>query len=64
MNGSIDTTIGTASRQGRCSVEGCPCKDVRIVGRRRAAFFAALAHQRGQTANRVILSEADWALPR
>ena len=37
-----------------CKVEGCTCKDARIVSRRTAAFFRSLAQSRGQTADRVI----------
>lgn len=47
----------------RCSVAGCPCKDVRIVLRRRAAFFAELATRRGETADRIIAPEPGWRLP-
>ncbi len=64
MNGSIDTAAATSPRQGRCLAEGCSCKDARIVSRRRAGFFAALAQKRGQTANRVIAPEAGWELPQ
>jgi hypothetical protein len=46
-----------------CLVTGCPCRDARIVSRRRAAFFAALARQHGETANRSIAPEPDWHLP-
>jgi hypothetical protein len=44
-------------------VDGCTCKDARIVSRRRAAYFAARARQTGQTANRVIRGEPGWSLP-
>ena len=30
-----------------CLVEGCPCKDARIVSHRRAAFFSAWAKDHG-----------------
>jgi hypothetical protein len=46
-----------------CLAVGCPCKDVRIVSRRRAMFYAYLAQNRGETANRVIEPEPEWALP-
>lgn len=51
--------------QGRrgCLVEGCPCKDARIVSARRTAFFAAWAEQHGETANRLVIAELDWRLP-
>jgi hypothetical protein len=51
------------SRSGACLVAGCPCKDARIVSIRRAAFFAAVARQTGETADRVIASEPSWRLP-
>jgi hypothetical protein len=66
MNEPIETTritTTTASRRGRCLVDGCTCKDSRIVSRRRAAFFAWLATGRGQTANRVIAPDPSWAIP-
>lgn len=43
-----------------CLVDGCACKDARIVSHRRAAFFAALARRTGETADRVIAPEAGW----
>jgi hypothetical protein len=46
-----------------CLVEGCPCKDARIVSRRRAAFFATWAREHGETADRTVAPEADWRLP-
>lgn len=44
-----------------CLVEGCPCKDARIVSPRRAAFFAAIARRTGETADRVVPAEASWS---
>jgi hypothetical protein len=54
-----------AADQGRrgCLVEGCPCKDARIVSTRRTAFFAAWATQHGETANRRIPPELTWRIP-
>ena len=46
-----------------CLVEGCSCKDARIVSKRRTAFFAAWAQQRGETSNRTVAPELDWRLP-
>ena len=46
-----------------CLVEGCPCKDARIVSRRRAAFFAAWAQDHGETADRTIIPELGWRIP-
>jgi hypothetical protein len=51
------------ARRGRCLAEGCPCRDARIVLRRRAAFFADLAARRGETATRVIAPDPGWVLP-
>ncbi|TMF40011.1 MAG: hypothetical protein E6I26_04030 [Chloroflexi bacterium] len=54
-----------ADDRGRrgCLVEGCPCKDARIVSQRRAAFFAAWARDHGETANRSVAPDADWRIP-
>jgi hypothetical protein len=46
-----------------CAANGCPCKDVRIVSRRRARFYAYLAQSRGQKATRTIPSDPSWRLP-
>lgn len=46
-----------------CLVAGCPCKDARLLSRRRVGFFAALARRNGETADRVIGPEAGWAIP-
>ncbi len=46
-----------------CLVAGCPCKDARIVSRRRTAFFAAWAQQRGETADRAFVPELEWRIP-
>ena len=50
------------SRRG-CLVEGCVCKDPRIVSTRRAAFFADQARQHGETADRSIAPELGWRIP-
>jgi hypothetical protein len=44
-----------------CLVDGCPCKDARIVSHRRAAFFAAMARRNGETADRVIAPDPAWS---
>jgi hypothetical protein len=49
--------------RGACLINGCPCKDSRIVSYRRAAFFAALARRSGQTADRVVAAEREWRIP-
>jgi hypothetical protein len=46
-----------------CLVEGCTCKDARIVSKRRAAFFADWARQRGETADRTVVVELGWRIP-
>jgi len=46
-----------------CLVEGCTCKDARIVSRRRAAFFATWAREHGETADRAVTPEAGWRIP-
>lgn len=46
-----------------CLVEGCPCRDARIVSHRRARFFAHLAAASGETALRVIAPEPGWQIP-
>ena len=52
------------TRQARraCLVEGCSCKDARIVSHRRAAFFSAWAKDHGETANRIIRPDPSWSL--
>jgi hypothetical protein len=51
-------------RVGRgCLVEGCPCKDARIVSQRRTAFFAAWARDHGETANRSVAPDVEWRIP-
>jgi hypothetical protein len=48
--------------RGACLVTGCPCKDARIVSHRRAAFFAAIARQNGETADRQIAADPAWPI--
>jgi hypothetical protein len=47
-----------------CLQDGCPCRDVRIVSHRKAAFFAAMARRAGETADRVITPDPTWTLPQ
>ena len=64
MNGPDVTEITTAPRRRACLVEGCHCKDARILSTRRAAYFASVAASRGQTAERRIAADDDtWRLP-
>ena len=65
MDTNETTTRSGPEREPRsgCLAEGCPCKDARIVSRRRARFFAHLAETHGETASRVIVPEPGWVLP-
>jgi hypothetical protein len=58
----VNRQVGDRGRRG-CLVEGCPCKDPRIVSTRRAAFFAVWAERNGETANRMIAVESSWRIP-
>ena len=60
----LDVTGNTSPpARGACLVEGCPCKDARIVSSRRASYFASIARSRGETADRRIAAEIDWRMP-
>ena len=64
MNGLDGTTsTPTAPVRRACLVDGCTCKDARIVSHRRAAYFAVVARANGQTADRVISVDPEWRLP-
>jgi hypothetical protein len=66
MNGQdvTETSETTASAARRaCLVEGCTCKDARILSARRASYFASVARARGETADRVVAPDDDWRLP-
>jgi hypothetical protein len=52
--------VGRSARPA-CLVSGCTCRDARIVSTRRAAFFAAQAKGRGETAHRVIVPDPAWS---
>jgi hypothetical protein len=54
--------VSTTFTRG-CLQEGCPCRDARIVSHRKAAFFAAIARRAGETADRYIAPDPEWALP-
>jgi hypothetical protein len=63
MNGQDGSeTISLPARRA-CLVEGCACKDARIVSTRRATYFASIAKARGETADRVVVADPDWRLP-
>ena len=53
----------TAGSRRACLVLGCPCKDPRIVSTRRAAFYAIVAREHGETADRMIDPDPTWRLP-
>lgn len=55
-----ETTIPSRSA---CLVDGCPCKDARIISTRRVAFVASLARANGETADRIVPVEAGWRIP-
>ena len=57
-----DETPPTPPSRRACLVAGCPCKDARLVSRRRAAFFAALARKNDETADRVVAFDPEWSI--
>src|SRR5215207_2367567 len=62
--GTTETTETTAPVTRRaCLVEGCTCKDARILSTRRASYFASTARSRGETADRVVAADDEWRLP-
>jgi hypothetical protein len=61
-NEQLSHGVADRGRRG-CLVEGCPCKDARIVSRRRTAFFAAWARDHGETADRNVAPDLEWRLP-
>jgi hypothetical protein len=63
MDGHDGTRTTTSTARGACLVEGCNCKDARILSTRRASYFASVAKARGETADRVVAADDDWRLP-
>ncbi len=63
MNGPETTITETLPSRRACLVDGCSCKDARIISTRRAAYFASQAIATGETADRIIRAEATWRLP-
>ena len=63
MNGPQSTTTDNLPSRSACLVDGCPCKDARIISQRRIAYVASLAKANGETADRIIPVEAGWRLP-
>jgi hypothetical protein len=51
------------TRGGGCLVDGCSCRDARLVSQRRAAFFAAVARRNGETADRIVFADPAWRMP-
>lgn len=63
MNGHEETISQPTTSRRPCLVDGCGCKDARIVSRRKTAYFAARAQVTGQTADRVIAPQRGWRIP-
>jgi hypothetical protein len=63
MNGPESTITETLPSRRACLVDGCSCKDARIISHRRAAYFASQARANGETADRILPAETDWRLP-
>lgn len=63
MNGPDATEMTTSTTRRACLVDGCTCKDARILSTRRASYFASIASARGETANRVVAADPSWAFP-
>jgi hypothetical protein len=63
MNRQDTTEHTTTETRSACLVDGCPCKDARIVSTRRAAYFATMARARGETADRMVALDPSWAIP-
>jgi len=63
MNGPDVTEITTSPARRACLVDGCTCKDARILSPRRASYFAGIARARGETADRVVEADPTWAIP-
>ncbi len=63
MNGPETTITDTQPSRRACLVDGCACKDARIISTRRAAYFASQAIATGETADRILPAEANWRLP-
>ena len=63
MDNQLATHEVTDRGRRGCLVDGCSCKDARIVSRRRTAFFAVWAREHGETADRAVAAEAEWRIP-
>jgi hypothetical protein len=56
-----DRQTATDRIRPACLVPGCSCKDPRIISSRRVAFFHVWAKEHGETADRVVEPDPDWA---
>ena len=63
MNGQDVTELTTSNPRRACLVDGCTCKDARILSTRRASYFASVAASRGETADRIVPADPTWAFP-
>jgi hypothetical protein len=63
MTGPEEHATQSLTARRPCLVDGCSCKDARIVSTRRAAFYAVRARANCETADRVIPAEPGWRLP-
>jgi hypothetical protein len=63
MTGPDEQTTQNMTARRPCLVDGCSCKDARIISTRRAAFYAARAQANGETADRWITADPGWQLP-
>jgi hypothetical protein len=63
MNAAQITTTEAQPSRRSCLVDGCPCKDARIISQRRIAYVASLAKANGETADRIVPVEDGWRLP-
>ena len=63
MNGHDVTEITTSPPRSACLVDGCTCKDARILSTRRASYFASVAKARGETSDRMVAADPYWTLP-
>jgi len=63
MNAPQTTITEPTQQRTACLVDGCSCKDARIISMRRVAFVASLARANGETADRIVPVETGWQLP-
>ena len=54
------TTVDPRPIRSACLVEGCPCKDPRIISHRRVTFYAEWARRHGETADRQVDPDPAW----